>query len=350
MSVGRLIEEELFSPISFDQVQPHNFTVSEKRRLTLDLSWCLLQLLNCKWTDQCWSVDDIFLLATSSEMPTSYLRGTSPYIVCRAMDTSFTDKNLQCPSSLGDSIFLRFGKLLVEIETGRKLIPTETNKLGDPSLWLTIDKIIEEGRMPSACEDYLQAVESCLQLHMQSLDQDTTINSEEWTQEIHDKIVANLEKDFGHYRRTSQKRRRDKSDEHQHQPLSVSPIPSIIDFSSDWKSKRKLQVGNSEDASLHAHHDQHEPNDQFQPSKRARSQKNSNSIRSPKPDAFKAQRGLGLANKTSVTECVSLSTAWPEASSTKRPPIPNAKTTPVLKGVVEFEIFDDVLEDSYDQK
>ncbi|QYT04619.1 hypothetical protein H0G86_011524 [Trichoderma simmonsii] len=107
-----------------------------------------------------------------------------------------------------DSVFLALGKLLVEIELGMRITSTERNRNGQPSLWLTLDKILEEDRLPSVGDDYLNAIEACLDLHQSNSELMPEERTSELSRLIYDSIVVNLEKEFSRYRKSRKRKRR----------------------------------------------------------------------------------------------------------------------------------------------
>ncbi|KPM41849.1 hypothetical protein AK830_g4744 [Neonectria ditissima] len=147
------------------------------------------------WQEVHYSAPSIYLLDPSDN-------GLVPYMRCSQVEPQSPEK------LLGSSIFLNFGKLLVEIETGSRVVVAEKDNHDNPSLWLTIEKFVRE-KMPSATESYLQAIEGCLDLHTKA----SLETAEELTRLTYKSIISHLEKDQSHYRRPSLKRQRDQPDQ-----------------------------------------------------------------------------------------------------------------------------------------
>lgn len=206
-TLKELIERQRFSPIRSDSLSLSSFTIQEKRELSLNLAWCFLYLFDCPWTDSSWSADTISLLLSATESSSSLEFEIPPYIRC-GPKCDPSKKNDDLGIMIHDSSFLSLGKLLVEMELGRQITPTECNRRGQPSLWLTLDKILSEDGMLSACEDYLKAIEGCLELHRSIVELAPEERAAESAKLIYDAIVANLEKDYEHYRKPNRKRKR----------------------------------------------------------------------------------------------------------------------------------------------
>ncbi|KAL7910316.1 peptidase S8/S53 domain-containing protein, partial [Trichoderma velutinum] len=157
---------------------------------SFNLAWCFWYLFDCHWTHNSWSADNISLRLSANASSGHLEFDAPPYIRCDPECAS----SKKCSNGLGDvmkdSVFLALGKLLVEIELGMRITSTECNKNGQPSLWLTLDKILEEDKLSS--------------------------------------VVVNLEKDFSRYRKSrNRKRRRDLSPFSR--DLELSPVSVDID-------------------------------------------------------------------------------------------------------------------------
>ncbi|KAL6896479.1 hypothetical protein GGI43DRAFT_429027 [Trichoderma evansii] len=163
------------------------------------------QEIECLFDD--WSADTISLLLSATTSSSSLEFEIPPYIRC-GPKCDPSKKNDDLGIVMNDSVFLALGKLLVEMELGKRIIPTECNRRGQPSLWLTLNKIISEDEMFSACEDYLKAVEGCLELHRSIVELSPEERAAESAKLIYDAIVVNLERDFQHYRKPNRKRKR----------------------------------------------------------------------------------------------------------------------------------------------
>lgn len=206
-TLEELIERQRFSPIRPCSLSSTGFTIREKRELSLNLAWCFLYLFNCPWTDNSWSASTISLLLSATASTDSLEFETPPYIRC-SPKCEPSKQNDELGIMMNDSVFLALGKLLVEMELGRRIVPTECNRRGQPSLWLTLDKILREDGMPFACYDYIKAIEGCLELHRSIVELAPEERAEESTKLIYDAIVVNLENDFDHYRGPDRKRKR----------------------------------------------------------------------------------------------------------------------------------------------
>ncbi|KAF4974768.1 hypothetical protein FZEAL_8365 [Fusarium zealandicum] len=147
------------------------------------------------------------LLGSSDELPTA-----PPYITCERANSLWTLDATKTVVHEG-SVFLQFGKLLVEIETGCRLAATETTKGGLPSLWLTLDKEVDEPQMQSSNLKYQDAIVGCLDIHREAYRLGVEKETEELKQSIYDKIVKNLEQDYSAYRTPAKKRRRSEFEE-----------------------------------------------------------------------------------------------------------------------------------------
>lgn len=180
------------------------FRIQDKRELTLNLAWGFFNLFGSGWMQGGWSSDKIFLLSSSDSSTTSVLVGKPPYISCQQQRTSTTLRSPKYSDKplLDHSPFLSLGKLLVEIHTGRNILVTEQNRQGEPSLWLTIAKIIEDDQLWSANREYIDAVESCLSLHRFLYDcPESASTSNDSAMQIYKGIVSKLEQDFSRYRK-----------------------------------------------------------------------------------------------------------------------------------------------------
>lgn len=208
VTLGDLLRTKHFSPIT-----PENpvraFLPYEKRKLTLNLAWTFVHLFGCEATDGGWSADKIYSLTRPREHQENVelLGEEPPYLTCDGVGVSAPPRTSEA-SIWGDSVFLDFAKLLVEIETGTKVTVTEKSIQGEPSMWLTIANIIEEHKLPTACIEYENAIEGCLQLHREINELDDSENSSHSTSRkyIYDNIVKHLIDDFGHYRSRNLKR------------------------------------------------------------------------------------------------------------------------------------------------
>ncbi|CAM1501764.1 Fc.00g037480.m01.CDS01 [Cosmosporella sp. VM-42] len=350
VSLGQLIDTECFLPLSSDRPISLAFTVSEKRELTLDLSWCLMHLFNCNWTDDCWSVEKIFLLAPSSESFDALLRGVPPYMVCERTKSPSTGHS-GLTSLLGDSIFLKFGKLLVEIEIGHKVVATEKNNLGYPSLWLTIDKIISEGQMPSACDNYLKAIEGCLNLHRETYYLDPGESAKELSKQIYDSIVVNLEQDYSHYRRPHVKRRRSPLQEFRQFASKGTPSPKTIGSCS--LQNMKVYLSSNQDDEESSDESQHTGPENVQIiadshiAKRARLGSSSLSRQMLGNDTKQTRRSPRLALQASTSKKPITSPDRPIASKANE--ISSQGTSTYAGGRTRgFQIFDDIPEQLHD--
>lgn len=226
-TLKELIERQRFSPMRTCSLSSTNFTIPEKRELSLNVAWCFLYLFNCSWTDNSWSADTVSLLLSASASSGSLQFETPPYIRCDPK-CGPSEKNDGLGIMMNDSVFLTLGQLLVEIELGRRITPTECNRHGQPSLWLTLDKILREDGMFSACDDYLKAIEGCLELHRSIVELSPEERAAESAKLIYDAIVVNLEKDFDHYRKPSQKRKRGVSPPLRDLKLDAPPPTDVL--------------------------------------------------------------------------------------------------------------------------
>ncbi|KAL6826396.1 hypothetical protein V8C40DRAFT_244103 [Trichoderma camerunense] len=206
-TLEELIEKQHFSPIRSRSLSAKSFTIQEKRELSMNLGWCFFYLFDCPWTHSGWSADTISLLLSATGSSSSLEFETPPYIRCDPQCTSSEKDENDVNNIMGDSVFLALGKLLVEMELGRRVTATECDGFGRPNLWLTLSKVLDD-EMYYACDDYLKAIEGCLELHRSkfvSKSEESTTNP---AKVIYNSIVANLEKDLAHYRKRSKKRRR----------------------------------------------------------------------------------------------------------------------------------------------
>lgn len=241
-----LIERQYFSPIRPCSPSPTDhasisLTIKEKRELSLNIAWCFLYLFNCPWTDNSWSADTISLLLSTSESSSSLEFETPPYIHCDPK-YELSEKSDNIGTIMNDSVFLALGQLLVEMELGRRITPTELNGHGQSSLWLTLNDVLREDGMLSACDDYLKAIEGCLELH-RYIDE---LTPEEWAEEsaklIYDAIVVNLEKDFKHYRERIKKPKHNVSPSLTGLKLAASPLADAPVAQMAKSLKRKVGV------------------------------------------------------------------------------------------------------------
>ncbi|UKZ56832.1 hypothetical protein TrVGV298_010676 [Trichoderma virens] len=151
---------------------------------------------------------------------------TLPYIRCDPKPSPSSPNDNALDTGTKDylthhSTFLALAKLLVEMELGERITVTECKEDDLPSLWLTLNNLVEEGVMQTTTNDYLNAIEGCLILHRSI----SKMSPEQWTTEsaslIQNSIVKNLKADFEHYR----KRKREVSP-----PLvDVKPRPILND-------------------------------------------------------------------------------------------------------------------------
>ncbi|KAH7122111.1 hypothetical protein B0J13DRAFT_566966 [Dactylonectria estremocensis] len=357
LSIATLLGNNHFRPLSFESLTSTGFTVSEKRELTLNLAWCLIHLFNCKWTDKAWSCDKIFLLESSNVDRNEILRNVPPYMECEQTEMPANEHSIQ-ESLLGDSVFLRFAKLLVEIEIGERIVATERNNHGQASMWLTIDKIAEDGT-PSAGDSYLKAIEGCLDLHREAYQSDHSDRATELKRMIYEDVVLPLEKDHSHYRRPNLKRQRSQSRENSRHELEEPRTLSATDpFSTAISPAYCRGVDEDEECvddssgfqqatdGGNCGQDAKRPRLQFslhsdQPSE------NQFSVDQPPDDQNrKVRRSTRIATRVKSVTKTALSSVTSVSSKTKLKLSKDKSSTSV--GSLTVEIFDDVAEESYD--
>ncbi|KAL7961306.1 hypothetical protein V8C34DRAFT_274368 [Trichoderma compactum] len=246
-TLTELIEKQHFSPIRSCSLSTKSFTIQEKRELSLNLGWCFFYLFDCPWTHSGWSADTISLLLSTTGSPSSLEFETPPYIRCDPQCTSSEKDESDLSITMKDSVFLALGKLLVEMELGRRITATECDRLGRPSLWLTLSKVLDDG-MLSACDDYLKAIEGCLELHRYKPESTQEESTTKPAKLVYNSIVANLEKDLAHYRKRSRKRRRSVSCPPMDLDSSVKSIAELIPARmTKLRNIDAVQVGSCED-------------------------------------------------------------------------------------------------------
>lgn len=242
-TLEELIEKQHFSPIRSRSLSAKSFTIQEKRELSMNLGWCFFYLFDCPWTHSGWSADTISLLLSATGSSSSLEFDTPPYIRCDPQCTSSEKDENDVNNIMGDSVFLALGKLLVEMELGRRVTATECDGFGRPNLWLTLSKVLDD-EMYYACDDYLKAIEGCLELHRSKFVSKSEESTTKPAKVIYNSIVANLEKDLAHYRKRSKKRRRSVS------CLSVD-LESSIKSTAELMSVRMTKLHDEKTDSSH---------------------------------------------------------------------------------------------------
>ncbi|VUC29320.1 unnamed protein product [Clonostachys rosea] len=207
-TIQYLLDHQMLVPWSAGVESAPPLKIRDKRELTLNLAWCFVHLFDFKWMETGWSADRIYVLSSLETDPKPMVTVKPPYITCQQPNMEEPKPQTGLGKLFSGSVFLSLAKLLVEIEIGQSVSIEEKDKLGNPSLWLTIRKIIEDNQLSLACDDYIQAIDGCLVLHRNF---DLLVRNKPELSPgkiIYEKIVAYLENDWKNYQRKSLKRRR----------------------------------------------------------------------------------------------------------------------------------------------
>ncbi|KAI1459017.1 hypothetical protein F4805DRAFT_422342 [Annulohypoxylon moriforme] len=185
-SLYDLIKAGYFQRITWNSED--RFTIWEKRKLALNLGLIFMYLYDCKWTKCGWEATNMHFLASLAIHQRENLLQVPPYLGCGS-HLADPNEGIEHPFFKGPSDFLSFGKLLLELEFGEEITATQRDKLGTPSLYLTLLITLEQGRI-SANKYYTEAIRGCLQLYK------NPGQLESVRMRIYGKIVLNLEKEM----------------------------------------------------------------------------------------------------------------------------------------------------------
>ncbi|KAK7222580.1 hypothetical protein V2G26_010583 [Clonostachys chloroleuca] len=207
-TIQYLLDHQMLVPWSAGLESSAPLKIRDKRELALNLAWCFAHLFDFKWMETGWSAEQIYVLSSTADDSAPMVTEIPPYIACQQPNMEEPKLQADIGKLFTGSVFLSLAKLLVEIEIGRSISIEEKDKFGNPSLWLTIRKLIKENQLSLACDDYIWAIDGCLDLH-RNFDRLVQNKPESSPGEIiYKNIVAYLENDWKNYQRKTLKRRR----------------------------------------------------------------------------------------------------------------------------------------------
>ncbi|CAH0058102.1 unnamed protein product [Clonostachys solani] len=228
-TIQYLLDHQMLIPWSAGLESSAPLKIRDKRELALNLAWCFVHLFDFKWMENGWSADRIYILSSTADSPAPMVTEIPPYITCQQPNTEEPKQQADMGKLFSGSVFLSLAKLLVEIEIGRSISIEEKDKFGNPSLWLTIRKIIKENQLSLACDDYIWAIDGCLDLH-RNFDRLVRNKPESSPGEIiYKMIVAYLENDWKNYQRKTLKRRRSELSLDESHSTSMGPKKANFD-------------------------------------------------------------------------------------------------------------------------
>jgi hypothetical protein len=238
-TIQYLLDHQMLVPWSAGVESSAPLKIRDKRELALNLAWCFVHLFDFKRMETGWSADQIYVLSSTADDSAPMVTEIPPYVTCQQSNMEESKLQPNMGKLFCGSVFLSLAKLLVEIEIGRNISIEEKDKFGNPSLWLTIRKLIKENHLSLACDDYIWAIDGCLDLH-RNFDRLVQNKPESSPGEIiYKNIVAYLENDWKNYQRKTLKRRR--SEQSLDGSYSGSKGPKKANFDIRVSSQAQIQ-------------------------------------------------------------------------------------------------------------
>ncbi|KAI0898299.1 hypothetical protein F4806DRAFT_457861 [Annulohypoxylon nitens] len=160
------------------------FTIWEKRKLALDLGVLFMYLYGCKWTTYGWKADKMHFWGSLASHQRENLLQIPPYLACGPHVPENIEQLFKGPLD-----FLSFGKLLLELEFGEEIKATQCDKLGRPSLYISLSFALDRAQK-STNVYYANAISGCLSLYLGLKEEEPVM------EQIYRSIVSNLEKEL----------------------------------------------------------------------------------------------------------------------------------------------------------